>query len=273
MSIHFVAGFLSGTAGLVIGSPLDIVKTLSQNESTRTRKLSRTPKSWFIGLPAPIFSLGIMNAILFWSYNFVTQTMLTEHRSTAQSIGVSFLAGAFSGLCVCFISIPTEVIKVRAQSSLSPTLQVVRAVLATSGLSGFYEGAFVTILRDSIGYGFYFLAFESLVLVCPTHLKSPWGVLFSGGLAGCISWLSIFPLDTIKTRIQANGLQETDCLLTTPGNERAHMGMRVCALDIYQERGLTGFFSGLSAAMLRAFIVNAVIFWVDSYVVWLYTRP
>ena len=61
-----------------------------------------------------------------------------------------------------------------------------------------------------------------------------------------------FSLDTVKTRMQA------DTLIPQSVNN--------IIKDIYTTHGITGFFNGLFIAMIRAFIVNAVIFYIDSIV-------
>ena len=99
---------------------------------------------------------------------------------------------------------------------------------ADGGIRGFYLGGAVTALRDSVGYGFYFWSYE----LCGRWMRR-WRedggggggggggrggqgddgggvlggeaarVLLCGGVAGVVTWASIFPLDTIKTRVQA----------------------------------------------------------------------
>lgn len=53
MSIEFLAGFISGVAGLIVGSPLDVIKTIDQSTETRTRISLYEPKTWFAGLLMP----------------------------------------------------------------------------------------------------------------------------------------------------------------------------------------------------------------------------
>ncbi len=90
-------------------------------------------------------------------------------------------------------------------------------------------------------------------------------VLLCGGLAGVVTWASIFPLDVIKTRVQVQALsrhQERQSLLaTTQQRETALLAQRGAvriAKDVYLTEGLRGFFRGLAVCSLRAFIVNAV---------------
>jgi len=74
-------------------------------------------------------------------------------------------------------------------------------------------------------------------------------ILLAGGVAGCISWLSVYPLDVIKTRVQAQG--ECEGLL---GKRR--LGTWACAKSAYAEGGGRVFFNGLGVCMARAFLVR-----------------
>lgn len=85
-----------------------------------------------------------------------------------------------------------------------------------------------------------------------------------GGLAGVITWASIFPLDVIKTRVQTQvscfepvraGEQQT--LLHAAGS-RTNLGAVQIAKHAYHTEGASVFFRGLGICSVRAFIVNAV---------------
>lgn len=84
-------------------------------------------------------------------------------------------------------------------------------------------------------------------------------VLFCGGLAGIVTWASVFPLDVIKTRMQANtieGYTEGRPLLESQANKR-EFGAFKLAREVYRTNGLKAFYRGLGVCSLRAFIVNA----------------
>jgi solute carrier family 25 carnitine/acylcarnitine transporter 20/29 len=88
-------------------------------------------------------------------------------------------------------------------------------------------------------------------------------VLLCGGLAGVITWASIFPLDVIKTRVQTQILHvpvrtgEGAALLglETP---RARLSSVEIARQAYRTEGAGVFFRGLGICSIRAFVVNAV---------------
>lgn len=89
-------------------------------------------------------------------------------------------------------------------------------------------------------------------------------VLLCGGLAGVITWASIFPLDVIKTRVQTQVLHPE----TTRAGEQIGLlqpevqSKRLSAIDIakhaYRTEGAGVFFRGLGICSVRAFVVNAV---------------
>lgn len=87
-------------------------------------------------------------------------------------------------------------------------------------------------------------------------------VLLCGGLAGVITWASVFPLDVIKTRVQMQVLQpgvgmgEREALLGLAAGER-RMGALEVARNAYKNEGMGVFFRGLMVCSVRAFIVNA----------------
>jgi len=147
----------------------------------------------------------------------------------------------------------------------------------------------VTMLRDSIGYGFYFWSYELSTRFMMSHFKpsekfgdvngtrseivdvqEAMKVLFCGGIAGVITWASIFPLDVIKTRVQAqvltpliptSPLAETapllDRIVANRIREPGRLGAIEIAKNAYRTEGAGVFFRGLGVCSVRAFIVNA----------------
>jgi solute carrier family 25 carnitine/acylcarnitine transporter 20/29 len=179
------------------------------------------------------------------------------------------MAGAIGGLATWVVSTPTELVKCRAQISSSPTgassWGITKEILRTEGVRGLYFGGVVTALRDSIGYGFYFWSYELSTKLMMSKMKerdSKGGeaakVLLCGGLAGIVTWASIFPLDVIKTRVQTQVFGNESTLLLGPdGAGRRKMGAIEVARTAYRTEGPSVFFRGLAVCSVRAFIVNA----------------
>lgn len=91
-------------------------------------------------------------------------------------------------------------------------------------------------------------------------------VLLCGGIAGIVTWGSVFPLDMIKTRLQAQTMHDTHDVHTLPGSAERQPLVRPrqtlttvqIAKEAYRAEGLRPFYRGLGVCSIRAFIVNAV---------------
>ena len=171
----FWAGYVSGAIGILVGNPLDLVKTRLQAGTVRvTSGNSAVPASasqvpwtkqfehWTAfarGAAAPILGYGALNALLFMSYNRSLALLNTGNvydwpeKPPAASI---WTAGALGGLAIFFVSAPTELVKCRAQVSNPPrsSLEVTKDLWKAGGLRGLYLGGGITSVRDSVGYGF-----------------------------------------------------------------------------------------------------------------------
>jgi len=276
MSADFWAGYISGAAGILIGNPLDLVKvrlqagTLSFATTTPASYRSQfsSAGSLIRGSTAPILGYGALNALLFVTYNRTSDLMNTNGPGLP-SLWTTWIAGAIGGLATWVVSTPTELVKCRAQISSSPTAAsswgITKEILRMEGVRGLYFGGVVTALRDSIGYGFYFWSYELSTRFMMSKMKERENkseeaakVLLCGGLAGVITWASIFPLDVIKTRVQTQAFgNENTPLLGPDGAERRRMGAIEVARKAYRTEGPSVFFRGLAICSIRAFIVNA----------------
>lgn len=267
MSADFWSGYVSGAIGIVVGNPLDLIKVRMQarNESTAT---GSTFKNLTTGTAAPILGYGALNALLFLSYNR-SEAALNQALGVQSSLLTTWLSGAIGGLTTWVVSTPTEVVKCRAQVSndaLSSSA-IARRIWREEGIRGFYFGGLVTVLRDSIGYGFYFWSYELATNMWPSleggnsTLKSEAPkVLICGGLAGVATWASVFPLDVIKTQVQTQAWEPTSESRPLIGSiaERQRAGAWEVAKEGWRQQGTRFFFRGFSVCCARAFVVNAV---------------
>lgn len=85
-------------------------------------------------------------------------------------------------------------------------IAVIRRTIQGGGLEGLWRGMASTVLRDSVGMGFFFVAMAySQEKLTPEHSNRPPQkavVILSGALAGVSFWLWALPIDTMKTWIQ-----------------------------------------------------------------------
>ncbi|KAI0127364.1 solute carrier family 25 member 45 [Xylariales sp. AK1849] len=273
MSADFWAGYLSGAVGILIGNPLDLIKVrlqakdaIGSQTATSLARQFEGASSLITGTAAPVLGYGALNALLFVSYNR-SEAAINKTFSLLPNLWTAWIAGAIGGLATWVVSTPTELIKCRAQLASPPasSWNIARKVVRSEGVRGLYFGGVVTALRDSIGYGFYFWSYElsTQFMASATRDESPTQnaarVLLCGGLAGVVTWASIFPLDVIKTRVQAQTFaSDTRPLLESPIRPYRRLGAVDMAKEAYKEGGARVFFRGLTICSIRAFIVNAV---------------
>lgn len=169
MSADFIAGYLSGAISIIVGNPLDLIKTRIQAGPRARSQQHAQPLPWSSqfhkfsalvrGAAAPVLGYGALNALLFATYNRSLALLSTgdinqwPERPAAANI---WAAGALGGLASFVVSAPTELVKCRAQvsSPAQSSWQITKSIWQSKGISGLYSGGAVTSLRDSIGYGF-----------------------------------------------------------------------------------------------------------------------
>ena len=189
----------------------------------------------------------------------------TNSQSPSQNPALSYsqyyASGAFAGLANSVLSGPIEHVRIRlqtqphgAQRLYNGPIDCIRKLSAHEGvLSGLYRGEAVTIMREAQAYGFWFLTFEYLMNAdakrnnlrrdeIPQHK-----VALYGGLAGEALWLSSYPFDIVKSKMQSDGF----------GADKRYASMRDCFRQIWRVEGLRGFWKGIGPTLLRAMPVSA----------------
>ena len=274
MSADFFAGYASGSLGILVGNPLDIIKVRLQNGQVGTVSSaspgpSSSPSTLLRGAAAPILGYGALNALLYMSYNRSLKLLEPSIFDPTKLAGVDlskiWVAGALGGLASWVVSAPSELIKCRAQLCVggqTSSIDIAKTIMKNEGFRGLYFGGVVTSLRDSIGYGFYFWSYELTKRLLLSRQQDPFQdattmeVLVSGGIAGVITWASIYPLDAIKTRLQAQDAGPESRALLSESSRRK--GALQIARDMFRNEGAGAFYRGLGVCSVRAFVVNAV---------------
>lgn len=288
---HIISATTASVAGLLVGFPIDTVKVRLQiqgydslSQAFQSTFKENGIRSFYRGILPPMFTVSIVKSISFQSYS-TSKAWLISHLGLPKDqtqipfrdlTTVSALAGAVAGGIIALVSCPLELVKIQRQveellakqqkngtiergSSLRTFLRIVR----TNGVTGLYRGLLPHALRDTVGTATYFASYEMSKHTLLPLLPAPVAHFLSGGMSGVASWLVIFPLDLVKSRIQKDAQLR----------ERQYKGMVDCARKTYKAAGLRGFYTGFSATLLRSFPLHSLNWLVIEATMKFCTRP
>lgn len=274
--INLTAGAAGGTANVLVGQPLDTVKVKMQTfphlYSNSTRCFKKTfVKEGIRGLYAgtvPALAANIAeNSVLFCAYGvcqkavqYGVQKHKIEDLNPFENAIAGALAAFFSSLSLC----PTELIKCKLQAmremsiikgATDPPLKIgpwelTRQIVKNEGILGLFRGLSSTIFREMPGYFFFFGGYEiSKIVITPKGQSKdnlgPLEICFCGGIGGIALWVSIFPADVVKSRIQIEGLREPMLSVMT---------------GIVKNEGFRTLYKGLGPTILRTFPSTGALF-------------
>lgn len=158
-----------------------------------------------------------------------------DARTFLNNYPISFTSGAFAGATVSLFACPFELTKIFQQiiivvnrdatiklsSDALPTKvhQVARDIVKYQGWGGLYSGYRYHIIRDSVSAGLFYSIYETVKLnlqemtrenvYFSDSVKATLQALcvpFAGAVSGGISWVTVFPLDTVKAKYQRDVL-------------------------------------------------------------------
>uniref|UniRef100_A0A8C5XVT5 Solute carrier family 25 member 48 n=1 Tax=Microcebus murinus TaxID=30608 RepID=A0A8C5XVT5_MICMU len=219
----FAAGWIGGAASVIVGHPLDTVKTRLQagvgygNTLSCIRTVYRRESvfGFFKGMSFPLASIAVYNSVVFGVFSN-TQRFLSQDRcgepeaSPSRTLSDLLLASMVAGVVSVGLGAPVDLIKIRLQMQTQPfqaaklglksrvaalgqqpvyqgPVHCIAAIVRSEGLAGLYRGASAMLLRDVPGYCLYFIPYVFLnEWITPEACAgpSPCAVWLAGGMAG-----------------------------------------------------------------------------------------
>uniref|UniRef100_UPI00358F5B03 mitochondrial ornithine transporter 1-like n=1 Tax=Myxine glutinosa TaxID=7769 RepID=UPI00358F5B03 len=181
------------------------------------------------------------------------------------------MAGSLAAFFGSFVLTPTELVKCRLQAQHEMRTEgrhaphkawaVVQAVLREEGFQGLFTGLTSTIAREMPGYFFYFAGYQwtrSMLStpVCTDNSLGHLSVITAGGVGGIMFWLAVYPIDSVKSRMQIRAAHCAGHGLPPPRHFFHFFS------SILRTQGWQVLYSGLTPTLIRAFPSNGVLFWV-----------
>lgn len=266
------------------------MKPIYRNSVDCTKQLYRAEgyKAFFKGLLPPLMNLAILNTIGFalfsglkrkvgevrYDYEMNRQHIPDLHATPQQttpksevsktnpnsmsrpidSVGIGMLVGFGSS----FFATPFDQVKIQTQIQRGilgknipiGSVSIAKNIKRQYGfIRGFYNGFVVNTVREIVFGAVYFGVYEnSKEYLLTTYKDSPWAVPLAGGSAGALAWFFSFPLDVVRTQIMSN---------PPAANKKGTISL---IRTLFKQSGMSIFYRGVSASVLRAFLVSSVRF-------------
>lgn len=246
----FIAGSAYGATSVLVGQPFDTIKTKMQAAaatSTSTTIAKKSNLSSFAigkniiltdgilglyrgGLPLLLGGSFIRSAQFF--VNDISKNLIKNYKEKHNIIkpiqyGVFnfeiIISGAFGGIARGLIESPIEFVKTRNQLAKSYKIREV------------FNGSKATLIRNTFLFSFFMTYIDISQQLFPGLLSPFW----SGAICSNLAWLTIWPLDVIKSQRQS-------------GNFNGYS-----MLDLFKYNIKSGsYFKGIVPGLLRSFFAN-----------------
>ncbi|ANZ76807.1 BA75_03963T0 [Komagataella pastoris] len=265
------AGFAGGAVQVLIGQPFDLVKVRLQTgqynsplTAVRDTLKNEGLLAFYKGTLAPLFGVGACVSLQFYGFHEAKRQLLKYNSGNSGTLSLPqfYAAGAVAGIVNTPITAPVEQLRIilqtqKGKSGYHGPRELVKHIVREYGVSALGRGFQITLLREIQAYGVWFLAYEWLMKtttqkwgVARDQISTPQLMLY-GALAGEFLWLSSYPLDVIKSRVQGDTFGSTS---------KYHGSARAAARHIWQTQGLIGFWRGIVPTLVRAIPCSAATF-------------
>jgi solute carrier family 25 carnitine/acylcarnitine transporter 20/29 len=189
----FVSGAVYGLTSIIVGHPLDTLKTKMQAQnqhltSNSFQVLIRTIKAdgligLYRGCIPPLLGASLLRSVQFGI--FETSVDLLKCSKTI------YLAGICSGIARAVIECPLEVAKIRRQ------------VGESWRFGGLFKGFGANLTRN-VPLLTLFFAFVDLSK--RIDISAQWRPFITGSVCSTLAWTVVWPFDVVKSRIQAESV-------------------------------------------------------------------
>jgi solute carrier family 25 thiamine pyrophosphate transporter 19 len=290
-----VAGAIAGLVSRFCIAPLDVVKIRLQlqyhslTDPLAAAAASRKPLGvsqvardilrhegirgfWKGNIPAEGLYLSY-GAAQFFAYRSTTQaidTLLTdengEKRWAVPGAAKSFVAGAVAGTAATTVTYPLDLLRTRfaaqgTEKVYEGLLSSIRDIKRNEGLAGYFRGLGAGIGQIVPYMGLFFAFYEGLKpALADVQLPLSSGDAVAGITASVLSKSVVFPLDTVRKRLQVQGPTRHKYIggHKTPVYDRGVLGTLKM---IIRKEGTIGLYRGLSVSLVKAAPASAITMW------------
>nr|GLL21659.1 calcium-binding mitochondrial carrier protein SCaMC-1-like [Ipomoea trifida] len=261
-SKYLIAGGVAGAASRTATAPLDRLKVVLQVQTTRASIMPAVKSIWkeggilgfFRGNGINILKVAPESAIKFYTYEMLKNAIGHAEGRDQSDIGTSgrLIAGGLAGAVAQTAIYPMDLVKTRLQTYACEGGKVPHLgklsidIWLREGPRAFYRGLVPSILGIIPYAGIDLAAYEALKNFSKTYIlhdsePGPLVQLGSGTISGALGATCVYPLQVIRTRMQAQPMH----------TNTAYKGMFDVFLRTFRHEGLRGFYKGLFPNLLK----------------------
>jgi len=228
------------------------------------------------------FLYGSINIGLYqtlWQSSFLNSK--TKSSKKLDLTLTDMLVGTLAAMPATLIAYPFDIVRTRLvgqspasvsinkqKNSYSGIINAMIQIKVKEGWRANYKGLSVALLTVPINTGLslsiyndmtpYVLPYAAKIEKMRIPLISDVAVGLLGGLSGIITKTIVYPLDTVKKRLQVQGFSEGRI---TMGLTPQYEGFRNCFITVYNTEGLfNGLYKGWTPGIIKAFVSKSVYF-------------
>ncbi|KDO34941.1 hypothetical protein SPRG_01003 [Saprolegnia parasitica CBS 223.65] len=254
------AGGMAGVISKSVVAPFERVKIVCQTGASNQGMVATTrlifQTEGFLGFWRGNFAACVRilphKAILFgWSdiYRSILSTQTIMPIAPSQ---VGFFAGGWAGMTACILTYPLDFIRTRLSGTIeslprhSGMLSAFVIIVKEEGVRALFRGMGPTLLGSVPYEGIKFGSYDLLRSFLPEGIdpKADFaGKMICGGGAGMIATLLTYPNDTVRRRMQMQGIG---------GNPRLYRHTLDCYIKLAKSEGIKSYYRGLTPTLVRA---------------------
>uniref|UniRef100_A0A1B6JTJ0 Mitochondrial thiamine pyrophosphate carrier n=1 Tax=Homalodisca liturata TaxID=320908 RepID=A0A1B6JTJ0_9HEMI len=285
--IPIVAGGVSGVLTRFICQPLDVIKIRFQLQVEPISKRSMGSKYqsmsqalpliikeegvkafWKGHVPAQMLSLTY-GVIQFGVYECMVQKSREIPQFADKKGKVEFVCGFIAGCTATILSFPLDIVRTRLvvqgnEKVYVSTMNGLKTIVKEEGFRGWWKGLTPTLLQIGPLSGLQFAIFHFLKRklndvewLGDKGSLTVSGTMVAGSVSGFTAKIITYPMDLSRKRLQLQGFQRARIGF---GKNFLCSSLTTCLSETVKEEKLLGLFKGLMPSLLKASIVNALIF-------------
>jgi len=279
-----VAGAASGAVTKTAIAPLERIKILFQIQGMhqelkpkyygilqtgRTVVKEEGMMALYRGNGANVLRIIPTYALKF-TFNDTFKNLVRKDAETPLTFSEMMAAGTCAGLFQITITYPLEVVRtrlclsegMRQGTQFNGIWDCASSTLRKEGVAAFYKGIIPTWISGAPYVGlqmtFYDMNQRYLQMACGEN-HGQVVKLAAGALSGLLAQTLTYPGDTIRRRMQTNGIG---------GAARIYKNDWDCVVQVIRREGVKGLYKGLTANMVRCIPGAAIQFWAYDNFKW-----